>query len=186
MRYLTAAEVLDLSRRIGAQPGGVVSEGEERHDSFIESVAAQAFVLIRQDKRLGHAVLEVTLYLNGIELSASVHEQERVILSVAAGTLSREAFTEWVNRNVEEVRANLVRRHFPLTAARMTPERAAAIRALRTSEEGCSWRGIAEECHHSWGSDASWDPPSNQIAGMELCEAAAALLGEHYLSAPWN
>jgi len=38
--------------------------------------------------------------LNGLELVESVDEQERAILAVASGKMSREAFTEWVAQHV--------------------------------------------------------------------------------------
>ena len=47
------------------------------------------------NKRIGHAVMEVFVVLNGFELSESVDEQERAILAVAQGNMSREAFTVW-------------------------------------------------------------------------------------------
>ena len=54
------------------------------------------------NKRVGHAALEVFLVLNGYEIDATVDEQERVVLAVAAGTMSREAFTLWLSAHVEE------------------------------------------------------------------------------------
>lgn len=65
----------------------------------------------------------------------------------------------------------------------MTPDRAAAIKGLR---ETCSWRVVAEITHSEWGSDATWTPTSNQLAGMALCEFAAKMLGEDYEKEPWN
>lgn len=57
------------------------------------------------------------------------------------------------------------------------------IRVLRVKEKR-SWRAIAEVCYNlGWG---KWEPPSNQIMGMALCETAAQLLGENYEEAPWN
>ena len=38
--------------------------------------------------------------LNGLELSASTEEQERVMLAVASGILSRESFANWVRGHV--------------------------------------------------------------------------------------
>lgn len=67
----------------------------------------------------------------------------------------------------------------------MTEERAKAIRLLRC-EHGYTWRALAAKSSEDWGSDATWNPPSNQIAGMVLCELAASLLGEDPNSAPWN
>jgi death-on-curing protein len=48
------------------------------------------------NKRTGHAAMETFLVLNGYELSAPVDEQERVMLNLAAGELSRHGFLEWV------------------------------------------------------------------------------------------
>lgn len=69
--------------------------------------------------------------------------------------------------------------------AKMTKPRAELIRKLRV-EDGCSWRALAAECHENWAEDAEWLPPSNQIAGMALCEVAAEMFGEKYMEAPWN
>ena len=52
------------------------------------------------NKRTGHAALEAFLILNGLEISASVDEQEQVILAVASGVMSREAFIEWLQQHV--------------------------------------------------------------------------------------
>lgn len=65
----------------------------------------------------------------------------------------------------------------------MTPERAQRIKELR---EDNSWRSIALQTHEDWGTDATWMPESNQLAGMSLCEFAAKMLGEDYEKEPWN
>ena len=67
----------------------------------------------------------------------------------------------------------------------MTPDRAREIRRLRV-EERLSWRGVARATADAWGREAIWEPRSNQLAGMILCEVAARLLGEDYLEDPWN
>jgi len=67
----------------------------------------------------------------------------------------------------------------------MTRERATYIRQLRVVQS-YSWRTVAAECYETWATDAAWDPPSNQLAGMELCEAAAEFFDEHFLQTPWN
>lgn len=46
------------------------------------------------NKRTGHAAMETFLILNGLEINASVDEQEQVILAVASGVVRREAFAE--------------------------------------------------------------------------------------------
>jgi death-on-curing protein len=55
------------------------------------------------NKRVAHAALEVFLVLNGAELQADVDEQERVFLELAAGTTTREAFSEWVETHVVQI-----------------------------------------------------------------------------------
>lgn len=68
---------------------------------------------------------------------------------------------------------------------RMTRERAARVRQLRC-DEGWSYRHIAGVTHLEWGPDANWQPITNQIAGVALCELAAQLLGENYQQYPWQ
>ena len=68
----------------------------------------------------------------------------------------------------------------------MTKERAERIRSLRIGDCICSWRRIAEICYEEWGSDADWQPCSNQLAGMALCEFAAKIFNENYMEEPWN
>jgi hypothetical protein len=59
------------------------------------------------------------------------------------------------------------------------------VRSLRL--DGHSWRSIAAEVHKQWGPfKAHWSPPSNQIAGIVLCEKAAHYLGEDAKKEPWN
>jgi death-on-curing protein len=48
------------------------------------------------NKRAGHAAMETFLVLNSYELNAPVEEQERVMLDLAAGELSRDNFLDWV------------------------------------------------------------------------------------------
>jgi death-on-curing protein len=47
--------------------------------------------------------MEICLVLNGYELNASVDEQERVMLDLAAGRLRREEFTAWVREHVSPI-----------------------------------------------------------------------------------
>jgi hypothetical protein len=65
----------------------------------------------------------------------------------------------------------------------MTVERALLIKAHR---EENSWRGVALLTSEDWGEDAKWTPPSNQLAGISLCEYAAKILEEDYSREPWN
>jgi len=55
------------------------------------------------NKRIGHAALESFLTFNGYEISGTVDEQERIILQVAAGTLRREDFTNWLREHIRSI-----------------------------------------------------------------------------------
>jgi death-on-curing protein len=131
MRHLTLEEVLELHRLVVAQSGGaqgiremgglesalaqpqMTFGGADLYPTLADKAAALAFSLVLNhpfvdgNKRLGHAAMETLLVLSGHELDAAVDEQERVVLQVAAGTMKREAFTEWVRAHVMPARHNL-------------------------------------------------------------------------------
>lgn len=67
----------------------------------------------------------------------------------------------------------------------MTREQAEFVRKLRC-EDDYSWRMIAAVCFDEKWDMEPWEPPSNQLAGMALCEVAAEFFGEHYREGPWN
>jgi len=124
MRLLLLSEVLHLHRLIVTSSGGADGvrdlgalesavaqphasfDGSELYRSLVEKGAALAFSIVQNhpfldgNKRVGHAVLETFLLLNGFELVASVSEQEQVFLSLASGSLSREAFVTWLEGHV--------------------------------------------------------------------------------------
>jgi death-on-curing protein len=126
VRYLTLSEVLELYRRIMEQSGGSVGihdlgalesalaqprvtfGGEELYPAVIEKASALGFSIIKNhpfvdgNKRTGHAAMETFLVLNGYEIEATVDEQERIILQVAAGELGRDEFTDWLRSHVVE------------------------------------------------------------------------------------
>lgn len=124
MRYLALGEVLALHRRILAASGGRtgvrdlgaiasalaqprVTVGEkDAYPTLIEKAAALGYSLIRShgsidgNKRISHAAMGVFLVLNGVEIQAHVDEQERFMLSLAAGESSREQLVAWLNVHV--------------------------------------------------------------------------------------
>jgi death-on-curing protein len=128
MRYLTLGEVLALHRRILAETGGrpgvrdlgaiasALSQprtsvgGKDAYPTLIDKAAALGFSLIRNhgfidgNKRIAHAAMEVFLVLNGRELRASLDEQERFMVALAAGQVSREALAEWLRSHVADLR----------------------------------------------------------------------------------
>jgi hypothetical protein len=65
----------------------------------------------------------------------------------------------------------------------MTQPRAIFVRRLRCRERA-SWRKVARQYYLLYGGD--WEPPSNQIAGMALCQAAASFFDQSPRQAPWN
>jgi death-on-curing protein len=125
-RYLTLEEVLELLRLVLEQSGGLdgVRElgglgsglaqpqmtfgGQDLYPSLAEKAAALGLSLVVNhpfvdgNKRVGHAAMETFLVLNGWELAASVDEQERVIMRLAAGGMKREEFTAWVQSHMQQ------------------------------------------------------------------------------------
>ncbi|MCR9095718.1 MAG: type II toxin-antitoxin system death-on-curing family toxin [bacterium] len=126
-RYLSLREILTLHERIAAGSGGGIGvrdlgllesaiaqprqsfDGQDLYPSILDKAVALGFSLVSNhpfvdgNKRVGHAALEVFLVLNGHELEASVDEQERIILAVAAGEMSRDDFSAWAERHVVEM-----------------------------------------------------------------------------------
>lgn len=124
MRYLSLDEILELHRLALKQSGGLAGVrdlgaldsaeaqpymtfgGEDLYPTLGQKASALAYSLIQNhpfvdgNKRVGHAAMETFLVLNGHELAASVDEQERLILGVAAGTVSRDEFTAWVDSHL--------------------------------------------------------------------------------------
>jgi death-on-curing protein len=80
--------------------------GEEMYAKLVDKAAAIGFSLIRNhvfvdgNKRVGHGAMDLLLRLNGFRLSADVDEQERVVLGVAASTVTQEEFFAWVQAHV--------------------------------------------------------------------------------------
>ena len=123
-RFLTIAEVLELYARVVAIGGGAFAirdlgalesaiaqprstfDGVELYASLEEKAAALGFSLILNhpfvdgNKRIGHAAMEVFLVLNGLQLRADVSDAETMILGVAAGTVAREVFVQWIRAHM--------------------------------------------------------------------------------------
>ena len=127
MRYLTLSEALELHDRVIAQSRGAVGilnlgalesalaqpritfGGKELYTSVVEKATTLGYSLIQNhpfldgNKRTGHAAMEVFLFLNGFEITASIDEQERTILQVASGEMDRESFTAWLRDHVAAI-----------------------------------------------------------------------------------
>ncbi len=124
MRHLTLAEVLTLHELVIERTGGaagvrdmgalesavaqpkVTFADTELYPSLAEKAAALCYSIVTNhpfvdgNKRVGHAAMETLLVLNGHELNASTDEQERLMLSLAAGESSREALVQWLQQHV--------------------------------------------------------------------------------------
>ena len=124
MRYLSLLEVLELHETIIASSGGLrgirdiralesainqprlTFDQTDLYPDLISKATALCFSLVMNhpfvdgNKRIGHAAMETFLILNGCEIEATVAEQEQIILDLAAGKLTREAFTNWLKDHV--------------------------------------------------------------------------------------
>ena len=127
IRYLTLVEVLNLHRQIIEQSGGALGVrdlgalqsalaqprmtfgGEDLYPTLVDKAAALGFSIIMNhpfvdgNKRTGHAAMETFLVLNGLEISASVDEQEQVILALASANSGRESFVEWLKQHITAI-----------------------------------------------------------------------------------
>jgi death-on-curing protein len=119
-RFLTIGEIVTLHRAIVADTGGATGirdlgglesaaaqpratfGGEELHPTLFAKAAALGYSLalnhpfVDGNKRVAHAAMEIFLVLNGIEIDASVDEQETLMLDVAAGRSSRATLEQWL------------------------------------------------------------------------------------------
>lgn len=124
MRYLSVQEVISLHSLLVAQSGGssvlrdrgalesavaqpeVSFGGEELYPDLANKAAALGHSLIQNhpfvdgNKRIGHAAMEVFLLLNGHEITASVNDQEKMIIEVASGKVSRIELSEWLREHI--------------------------------------------------------------------------------------
>jgi death-on-curing protein len=127
MRYLSIAEVFELHDRIISSSGGssgirdlkalesAVNQPRQTFDQknlypdIVTKAAALCFSLVMNhpfvdgNKRVGHAAMETFLLLNEHEINASVDEQERAMLELAAGKMSRISFLEWLNNHISHL-----------------------------------------------------------------------------------
>lgn len=124
MRYVTLGEVVELHRLVLVATGGAsgirdlgalesaVAQpkasfgGHDLHPTLIEKAGALGFALaqghpfVDGNKRVAHAAMATFLLLNGAEIGATVDEQERLMLALASGRLSRSALVDWLRQHV--------------------------------------------------------------------------------------
>jgi len=124
VRYVTLAEVVELHRRLlqatGGAPGirdlGALESAvvqpkatfgsADLYPTLVDKAAALCFALIQDhpfvdgNKRVGHAAMETFFILNGAEIDASVDDQERLILDLAAGRIDRAHLIDWLRQHL--------------------------------------------------------------------------------------
>ena len=127
MRYLSLGELVDLHQALLDQTGGATGirdlgmlesalaqpratfDGADLHPTLIAKSAALGFSLtlnhpfVDGNKRVAHAAMEVFLLLNGVEIAAPIDEQERLMLTLANGQMTREQLTSWLENHVRPV-----------------------------------------------------------------------------------
>jgi len=127
MRYLSISEVFELHDRVISSSGGSrgirdiraleaavnqprqTFDQKELYPDIVTKAAALCFFLVMNhpfvdgNKRVGHAAMETFLILNGYEIISSVNEQERVMLELASGKMSRINFSEWLNNHTSHI-----------------------------------------------------------------------------------
>jgi death-on-curing protein len=125
MRYLTLGEVVALHRRLlqatGGAPGardfGALESaiaqpkapfgGVDLYPARADKAAALAFSLVQDhpfvdgNKRVGHAAMETFLVLNGSEVDATVDDQERLMLDLAAARIGRSQLIDWLRQHLK-------------------------------------------------------------------------------------
>lgn len=124
IRYLTVAEVMEIHAEVVRLHGGsdavldfgkidsavaqpkMTFGGDDLYPTLVEKAAALGFSLSMNhgfadgNKRVGFTAIDVFLRINGFKVAAHVDDAERVGLAVAAGAMTREEFTTWVQANV--------------------------------------------------------------------------------------
>ena len=78
----------------------------EIYPTLADKAAIYCFELVTQhplidgNKRVGHGAMVNFLFMNGHIIDADDDEQEEIILAVASGQLTKEAFTNWVKEHL--------------------------------------------------------------------------------------
>jgi len=124
MRYLFLREILELHDKIIEDSGGargirdmgalesainqprLTFDQTDLYPDIFTKAAALCFFLVKNhpfvdgNKRVRHAAMETFLILNGFEIKATIDDQEKIILDLAAGKVGRENLTAWLNNHI--------------------------------------------------------------------------------------
>ena len=72
-----------------------------------------------------------------------------------------------------------------LIGGSMNLAQASQVRIWRVDHR-MTWRSVARAAFGENWFNRSWQPPSNQLMGIALCEKAAAIFQENFREEPWN
>jgi death-on-curing protein len=127
MRYLTLGEVVRLPQIVIEQSGGATGirdlglldtalaqpratfDGRDLHPALLEKAAALCTSVVQNhpfvdgNKRVGHAAMATFLVLNGFEITATIDEQEQLILDLASGRRRREDVLAWLQNHTKKL-----------------------------------------------------------------------------------
>jgi death-on-curing protein len=127
MRYLTLGEVVRLHQMVIEQSGGATGirdlglldsalaqpratfDGRDLHPALLEKAAALCTSVVQNhpfvdgNKRVGHAAMATFLVLNGFDITATIDEQEQLILDLASGRRRREDVLAWLQNHTKKL-----------------------------------------------------------------------------------
>lgn len=130
MRVPTIDQVLELHGDVVKRSGGtqgvrsmtalesalaqpqMTFEGCDMYPTMEKKAAALCFSMVNNhpfldgNKRVGYATTETFLLMNGYELSTSVDNAERAMLSLASGNLTREQLADWIKNHIKKLRSH--------------------------------------------------------------------------------
>ncbi len=127
MRYLSLGEVVRLHEWLIESSGGASGirdlglldsalaqpratfDGEDLHRTVLDKAAALCASLVQNhpfvdgNKRIGHAAMATFLLLNGFDITATIDEQEELILGLASGRSRREDVVAWLQERATQL-----------------------------------------------------------------------------------
>jgi hypothetical protein len=124
-------------------------------DSVVESI----FVTADQQAKKGRTVDAVDAQIESDVAAGKgipITSMEEMMKFAKAANETKKAFDEQI------------------ATLNMTQEQAQFIYEKRITQQG-TWRYVAHACYDAW--DGNWEPPSNQLMGISLCQEASRVLG---------
>ena len=94
-------------------------DGVELYKTIPKKASILCFSIVQNhpfvdgNKRVGHAAMDLFLRLNRFRINATVDEQERIIMGLADGTVTRAEFTKWVKNHIEPFLPTLMEYYMP-------------------------------------------------------------------------